>query len=366
MSRFDRQHILPEIGAEGQEKLKNARVLVVGAGGLGCPALLYLAAAGVGTIGIADGDSISESNLNRQTLFGQQDIGKPKAETAAKLLKEKYPDVEFQVIPHYLSAGNIFEFLSSYDLVLDGSDNFGTRYMVNDACVLGQKPLVMGAIYQYEGQVTVFNYGDTPVNYRDLYPVPPGVHEIPNCSETGVLGVLPGIIGTLQAAEVIKIICGLGRVLTNKVLFYDLKNCSFYEVGIAPNPASAKEIPGNIEAFSKKHYDITCGLAEEISWEKALDWSKSLENVRLIDIREAYEEPQLDRPGIEKIPMNDLAEDPGQLEQVEHILLFCKSGQRSMKLAEQLKQRFPEKKIFSVKGGILHPSSPLKMQNNES
>lgn len=360
MSRFDRQHILPEIGAEGQKKLKDARILVVGAGGLGCPALLYLAAAGVGSIGIADGDSISESNLNRQTLFGQQDIGKPKAETAARLLNEKYPDVNIEVFNEYLNQENILNILENYDLVLDGSDNFGTRYMVNDACVLGGKPLVMGAIYQYEGQVTVFNYGEEPVNYRDLYPVPPGVNEIPNCSETGVLGVLPGIIGTLQAAEAIKIICGLGRVLTNKVLFYDLKNCSFYEVGVGPNSTSGKELPGSREAFSKKKYDITCGLAEEISWEKALDWTKSLENVRLIDIRETFEEPQFDRAGIEKIPMGELAKDPRQLEQVEHILLFCKSGQRSMKLAGQLKQRFPEKKIFSVEGGILHPSSPFK------
>lgn len=364
MSRFERQQILPEFGRGGQEKLSNAKVLVVGAGGLGCPALLHLAAAGVGTIAIADGDSISESNLNRQTLFGQNDIGKPKAETAAAVLKQKYPDIHFEVIPDYLSPENAVDTIKRFDLILDGSDNFGTRYMVNDACTLLKKPLVMGAIYQYEGQVAVFNYGEEPINYRDIYPVPPQAHEIPNCSETGVLGVLPGIIGTLQASEAIKLISGLGKVLTNKVLFYNMKACSFYEVEVKPNPTSGKNIPQNEETFRKTDYNITCGLAENISWEKALDWSRNLESSILIDIRELNEEPSFEQSGIEQIPMAELAENPEQLEPVEHILLFCKSGQRSLKLAEQLKKRFPEKKIFSVEGGILHPSSPLKTQNH--
>lgn len=364
MSRFERQEILPGFGREGQEKLSNARVLVVGAGGLGCPILLHLTAAGVGTIAIADGDSISKSNLNRQTLFGQYDIGKPKAETAAAALKKKYPDVHFEVIPNYLTPVNAVESIKSYDLTLDGSDNFGTRYMVNDACALLKKPLVMGAIYQYEGQVAVFNYGEEPTTYRDIYPVPPQAHEIPNCSETGVLGVLPGIIGTLQAAEAIKMISGLGNVLTNKILFYNLKTCSFYEVAVKPNSASGKNIPENEEAFRKTDYNITCGLAESISWEKALDWSRNLESLKLIDIRELNEEPRFERSGIEQIPIGELTENSELLERVEHILLFCKSGHRSMILAEQLKKRFPEKKIFSVEGGILHPSSPLKTENH--
>ncbi|MFO7720063.1 MAG: HesA/MoeB/ThiF family protein [Gillisia sp.] len=364
MSRFERQHILPGFGLEGQEKLSQARVLVVGAGGLGCPALLHLAAAGMGTIGIADGDSISESNLNRQTLFGQNDIGKPKAETAASGLKLKYPDIQFEIFPNYLTPENALEIIKAYDLVLDGSDNFGTRYMINDACVLLKKPLIMGAIYQYEGQVAVFNYGENPINYRDIYPVPPLANEIPNCSETGVLGVLPGIIGTLQAAEAIKLLSGLGNSLTNKILFYNLKSCSFYEVEVKSNSASGKDIPENEETFRNTDYNITCGLAENISWEKALDWSRSLESLMLIDIREPNEEPQFDLEGIVKIPMDKLAENPGQLKQVENVLLFCKSGQRSLKLAEQLKQRFPEKKIFSVEGGILHPTSPLKTENH--
>jgi len=364
MSRFERQHILPGFGTEGQERLSAAKVLVVGAGGLGCPALLYLAAAGIGTIGIADGDSISESNLNRQTLFGQNDIGKPKAETASALLQQKYPHIEFNVISNYLTPENALQIIEQYGLVLDGSDNFGTRYMVNDACAILKKPLIMGAIYQYEGQLAVFNYGDEPINYRDLYPVMPEANEIPNCSETGVLGVLPGIIGTLQAAEAIKLISRVGEMLSNKVLFYNLKSCSFYEVEVNPNPESAKNIPKNEEAFRKTDYNVTCGLAESISWEKALDWSENIGNLKFIDIREVHEEPKTNDFGIENIPMSVLEEDTEQLSSAEHLLLFCRSGQRSMKLAEELKKKFPEKKIFSVEGGILDPSSPFKTIEN--
>ena len=366
MSRFERQTILPGFGQEGQQKLKAARVLVVGAGGLGCPALLHLAAAGVGTIGIADGDNISESNLNRQTLFGQQHMRKPKAETAAELLREKYPEVNFQVFPEFLNNNNAIEIIKDYDLVLDGSDNFGTRYMVNDACVLLNKPLVMGAIYQYEGQVTVFNYGETPVNYRDLYPNSPQSHEIPNCSETGVLGVLPGLIGTLQATEAIKIISGIGKVLTNKVLFYNLKTSGFFEVGVSPNSDSKKDLPSDEENFRSRDYSITCGLSESISWEKALDWKHSLKSSILVDIRELDEEPFLRREDISKIPMSVLAEDQEKVRSFENIILFCRSGQRSERMAVKLKKQFPEKKVFSVEGGIMHPTSPLNSEENDT
>lgn len=362
MSRFERQTILPGFGQEGQQKLKAARVLVVGAGGLGCPALLHLAAAGVGTIGIADGDNIGESNLNRQTLFGQQHIGKAKAETAASLLKEKYPDINFNVIPEFLNNNNAIEIVDNYDLVLDGSDNFGTRYMINDACVLLRKPLVMGAIYQYEGQVTVFNYGENPVNYRDLYPHPPQSHEIPNCSETGVLGVLSGLIGTLQATEAIKIISGIGKVLTKKILFYNLKTSGFFEVAVAPNSDLKQDVPADRETFRSKDYNITCGLSESISWEKALDWKHSLKSSILVDIREPDEEPVMEGEDISKIPMSVLTEDQEKVRDFENIILFCKSGQRSEHMAVELKKQFPEKKVFSVEGGIIHPASPLNLK----
>lgn len=362
MNRFERQKILPGFGAEGQKKLYEAKVLVIGAGGLGCPALLYLAAAGVGTLGIADGDNVSESNLNRQTLFGQNDIGKPKAQTAAQLLKEKYPDINFEVIPYFLRPENTLEILKNYDVVVDGSDNFGTRYMINDACFLLKIPLVFAAIHQYEGQLAVFNFGENPVNYRDLYPIPPRSDEIPNCSETGVLGVLPGIMGNLQAAEVLKIISGVGTVFSHKILFYNLKTTSFYEVEINKNPQSEQKIPKTNTIFQQKDYEITCGSAEEISWEKALDWQKNLKNIQLIDIREIDEEPIFEHSEISKIPMGDLLENPHLIQKTEHLLLFCKSGQRSEKLAKDLKIKFPEKKIFSIKGGVLAPLSPLKTE----
>lgn len=361
MSRFFRQIILPEFGDEGQEKLSGARVLVVGAGGLGCPALLYLAAAGVGTLGIVDGDSVGASNLNRQTLFGPKDIGAPKAEKAAEVLKAQYPDVSFQVYNTFLDNKNALEILDAFDLILDGSDNFPTRYLVNDACVLLEKPLIMGAVYQYEGQVAVFNTGKQPVNYRDLYPTPPEAHEIPNCSETGVLGVLPGLIGNLQATEAIKLISGLGNPLNNKVLFYNMKTAGFFEVAVPPAPDKTG-LPKTKAEFKASNYNISCGMAQEISWQKAMDWYHSINESMLIDIREPEEEPAVNHPSVTKIPMGILQRDPKRIQAAEHVLLFCRSGQRSKKLASILKEIYPEKKIFSVEGGILHPSSILNQQ----
>jgi sulfur-carrier protein adenylyltransferase/sulfurtransferase len=204
----------------GQEKLKAARVLVVGAGGLGCPVLQYLTAAGVGTIGIADFDVVSESNLQRQILYGTADVGQPKAEVARQRLSQLNPFVSFQVHRERLTAQNVREILAAYDLVVDGTDNFPTRYLLNDACVLTDKPLVSGAIFKFEGQVSVFNYQGGPT-YRCLFPTPPSPGEVPNCSQVGVMGVLPGIIGSLQANEVIKIITQTGEVLTGKLLLLD-------------------------------------------------------------------------------------------------------------------------------------------------
>lgn len=365
MNRFARQTILPDFGLEGQKKLAQARVLVVGAGGLGCPVLLHLAAAGVGTIGIADGDVISDSNLNRQTLFGHQHTGRSKASTAAGILKEKYPDIKFEVFPEFLSTYNAFKVITPYDIVVDGTDNFGTRYLVNDACTLLKKPLVMGAIYQYEGQITVFNFGPAAFNYRDLYPDPPKNHQIPNCAETGVLGVLPGIIGTLQASEVIKIISGLGKVLVGKILFYNMKSSAFYEVAIQQNPDGRKNLPVSEENFRDREYNISCGQPEDLNWEKALDWL-NMDRSLLIDIREPGEQPVLEKGYITRIPMEQLREEPEVLASLENIILFCRSGQRSRQLAAELKQQFPAKKIFSVEGGILHPSSPLNMKKDDT
>ena len=220
--RYSRQMMLPEIGLRGQEKIKNAKVLVIGAGGLGCPTLQYLCAAGVGTIGIIDFDKIELHNLHRQILYSTEDVGKPKAITAATKLKKQNPTIEFIVVDKMLTETNASEIISQFQIVVDGSDNFLTRYLVNDTCVELNKPLVYGSILKFEGQLTVFNYKGSK-NLRDLYPEPPNPEDVPNCDENGVLGTLPGIIATMMANETLKIIIGL-KALNDQLLIFDTIN----------------------------------------------------------------------------------------------------------------------------------------------
>jgi molybdopterin/thiamine biosynthesis adenylyltransferase len=223
LKRYDRQIILEEMGIEGQEKLRNASVLVIGAGGLGCPLLSYLTGAGIGKIGVIDGDVLEESNLHRQVLYQHNDIGKNKAQAAAAQLGLLNPLVEIQAYPHHLNAQNAIEIILGYDLVVDGSDNFPTRYLVNDCCVALNKTLVFGSIFQFEGQVSVFNHKGGP-DYRRCYPEAPAADEVPNCGESGVLGPLPGMIGSIMANEVIKIVCGFGVPLSGKLLILNALN----------------------------------------------------------------------------------------------------------------------------------------------
>ena len=250
--------------------------------------------------------------------------------------------------------------------MLDGSDNFGTRYLVNDACVLLNKPLIMGAIFKYEGQVAVFNNGPDSINYRDIYPKPPREHEIPNCAETGVLGILPGMIGVLQATEAIKLLSGVGDVLENVMLFYDLRSTSFYKVKVTPNPGAREEIPNSSEEFIQKEYDIQCGAVETINWQKAVEWAKGFENSLIIDVRALGEGPEIGLSGVVQIPKSELEQQPEKVKKAEHVFLFCRSGVRSAQAAGFLKKIFPEKSIFSIEGGILDPSSPLKSAYHES
>jgi len=225
LKRYNRHLILTEIGLQGQEKLKKSKVLVVGAGGLGCPILQYLAAAGVGTIGICDFDFVDESNLQRQILFTISDIGKQKAVVASEKLAKNNPYVNFAVHDQMLTKQNVFEIFAPYDVIVDGSDNFPTRFLINDACVILGKPLVFGAIYKFEGQVSVFNYQNGPT-YRCLIAEEPTQNETPSCSEIGVMGVVPGLIGCYQAIEVIKIVCGIGQVMSGKMMLVDTLNLS--------------------------------------------------------------------------------------------------------------------------------------------
>lgn len=359
MERFERQIILPELEKKGQQKLQSAKILVVGAGGLGCPAILYLAAAGVGTIGIADGDCVTTSNLNRQILFGQNDVGSPKADVAARFIAERFPDIQIEAYQEYLTVENIPVILPKYDLVIDGSDNFSTRYMVNDAAVLFRKPLVYGAIYKFEGQVALFNTGRESANLRDLYPVMPVGGEIPGCAEAGVLGVLPGIIGTMQAAEAIKWITGIGKPLLNRVLYYNLAEQSVYEIELTTDCMAQEHRPATIEAFLQTDYSADCNSEIDISWDEALKSAGQKTSV-FVDIREADEMPRWKSSGCTEIPSGQLAEKAELFSDALSVFLFCQHGIRSRPAALVLRKKLKRNSIYSVTGGLEHPDSPVK------
>ena len=258
--RYQRQITLEGFGMEAQEKLSKAKVLVIGAGGLGCPVLQYLAAAGVGCIGIADDDTIQFSNLNRQILFGQEDIGKYKVDIAAAKINTLNDRVEIITYKERWDQQMCIEHFPNYNIIVDATDNFASRYMINDACVLLDKPLVFGAVSKYEGQVAVFNVvsNDIAVNYRDLFPTPPKNDEVLNCAEGGVLGVLPGTIGVMQATEVIKLITGVGTPLANQMLTYTALNNQYLTLQLIKNPASIKTSPTSLDIFMQTNYVHLC------------------------------------------------------------------------------------------------------------
>jgi len=364
MDRFVRQINLREMGVEGQQRLANASVLVVGAGGLGCPALIFLAAAGVGKISILDGDRVSVSNLNRQVLYGREDVGKLKAEVAAQQLSEKYGDSDYQSLPFFLTPENAAEVIGDCDLVLDCTDNFPTRYLINDACVLLGKPFVQGAIFEDEGQLGVFNlpHKDRPAcNYRDLYPEPPAGDLIPDCNETGVLGVLPGVIGTLQASEAIKVICKRGEPLAGKIFFLNLYNNESYTLEVSPRSDSSRRIPSDMEELRSRDYGIACRTEAEVSWLTAKKWLESDNGHSvLVDVRNPGERPLVNLPGTLSLPLIDIEKQGGRLEKYDRILFFCKIGQRSLTAVEKMRDLLPDSELYSVEGGVLHPDSPVK------
>jgi sulfur-carrier protein adenylyltransferase/sulfurtransferase len=347
-SYYQRQLSLPELGPPGQKKLRDARVLVIGAGGLGCPALTYLVAAGVGTIGIADFDRVEISNLHRQILFTTADVGRPKAEVAAERLQLLNPHSTIATHPQGLNRENALALVADYDLVVDGSDNFPTRYLVNDACVLLNKPLVFGSIYKFEGQVSVFNYQGGPT-YRCLYPTPPGEGEVPNCAEIGVLGVLPGIIGSLQAVEAIKIITGLGEVLSGKILLYDALRASFQTFRFTAQPDSR-----NFTAL-QDDYGTTCALPtvglEEIEFDELEQILQGVSQPLLIDVREPEECERFTIGGV-NWPLRTLPERVAQLRSQPDVILCCQSGIRSRKAYEILSKALPSHRFRHLKGGI--------------
>ncbi|QJD79996.1 molybdopterin-synthase adenylyltransferase MoeB [Spirosoma rhododendri] len=338
-SRYSRHLLLPEIGTAGQEKLRDARVLVVGAGGLGCPALQYLAAAGVGTLGVVDGDTVAESNLHRQILFGPADVGQSKAMVAAARLQAQNPLIA--VKPHltFLTRDNALSLLADYDLIVDGSDNFATRYLVNDACVLLNKPLVFGSIYRFEGQVSVFNVGDGPT-YRCLYPDP---SDLPSCAEAGVLGVLPGIVGCLMANEVIKLLTGVGNPLIGRLLLFDALTMQFQTVRFATDPANKQitDLPAGL---------AVCDPVPAIAYADYLDWKKRDDTVLLIDVRQPDEAARQTLGG-QLIPLAELLAHPEQVPTDRPVVIHCQSGGRSSQAVAFLQER-GYTQVWNLTGGI--------------
>lgn len=330
--RYNRQMLLKDFGEAGQQKLMNAKVLVVGAGGLGCPVLQYLTAAGVGNIGVVDDDVVALTNLHRQILFSVDDIGYPKVEIAIQKLKKLNPDINLTAFNERLNVENAIDIISQFDLVVDGSDNFGTRYLVNDACALLNKTLVYGAVSQYEGQVAVFK----TTNYRDLFPDHPADGEIQNCAEAGVLGVLPGIIGALQANEAIKLITGIGDALADRVLTYNSLDNQVYETQIS---RSAAAVPKTAEEFRAMDYGIACTPVSSVTEVSPENLESLVEKGAVtFDVRE-----------ITAAQLSKLMHEY----EAREIILFCQSGVRSLQAATQMQNIFgSSKKFYSMKGGI--------------
>ncbi|SFA46095.1 adenylyltransferase and sulfurtransferase [Pedobacter suwonensis] len=356
-ARYNRQIILKGFGEEAQQKLLRAKVLVIGAGGLGCPALQYLAAAGIGHIGIIDDDAISLSNLHRQILFTTADIGKLKVEVAAKRLQEMNPQIGIIRHPIRLQKNNTLDILSRYDYILDGTDNFESRYLISDACALLNKPLIFAAVSGFEGQLAIFNVPDqlTPgTNYRDLFPVPPGKDEVPNCSENGIIGVLPGILGTMAAAETIKLIAKVGLPLTNRILNYNLLTQEQYTISITHGKGYV--IPKTVDEFLNMDYQDTSEGPQgyiEIDAAELVKLQQS-ESTILIDVRERHEVPVLDKQIFTQVPMSEFGAFIGKEFYQKNVVLICQHGVRSVAAAEAMQEKYGDsKKIYSLKGGII-------------
>ncbi|HEY0054460.1 MAG TPA: HesA/MoeB/ThiF family protein [Pedobacter sp.] len=340
--RYRRHLQLEGFGAKAQMKLKQSRVLMVGAGGLGCPCLLYLAAAGVGMLGIADGDLVSISNLQRQVLYDTSDIGLPKTEAAKMHLQNRNPLVEIITHPR-VTRENVIDIVGRYDLVIDGSDNFETRYLLNDACVLTNKPYIYGALSKFEGQVSTFNYNNGPT-YRCLYPTPPQASDVPACNEAGVLGVLPGIIGTMQATEAIKIITEIGKPLSGKVLLINLLLNSYDTFDIKPNPE-------NRTISSIQSLSIEGEIAPiSINYSTLQDWLDN-EDILLIDVREEYEFEAFNIGGM-NIPYTEIDELLTSFNKDRKIVIICQTGARSLNVLLRLKDKFPGLDIFNLERGL--------------
>ncbi len=358
-AHYNRHIIIPEFGRQAQEKLKSSRVLVVGAGGLGSPLLLYLAAAGVGTIGIVDCDIVDRSNLHRQVLYSTDDVGVSKVVAAKKRLESLNPYIQINTYQMQLTSANALEIVNDYDVVADGTDNFPTRYLVNDACVLADKINVYASIYQFEGQVSVFNYlhedGTRGPNYRDLFPQPPLAGTVANCAEAGVLGVLPGIIGSIQGLEVIKVLAGIGDVLSGRLFTFDTLSFQTRYFKIAKtsgNPLSGK----NPVIRKLIDYEQFCGVqavekpVKEFSMDELNDTDQ--DTIQIIDVREPFEYEEMNIGG-ELIPLATIEDRFDRISKDKKVVFVCKSGMRSLKAIRLLEDKYGCRNLYNLTGGLM-------------
>ena len=372
LTRYARHLSLPEVGIEGQQRLKEAHVLVVGAGGLGSPLALYLAAAGIGTLGLVDFDEVDASNLQRQILHGTKDIGRHKLESAKDRLTDINPHVDVVAHPVRLSSDNALEILEPYDVVVDGTDNFPTRYLVNDACVLLGKPNVYGSIFRWEGQVSVFGFDDGPC-YRCLFREPPPPGLVPNCAEAGVLGVLPGVIGSLQALEVIKLVLGKGNTLSGRLLIFDAMDLTWREVALSRNPDCpvCGDVPTQTGLID---YEDFCGLRSqdegaagggeteqeppngigEVGPRELKERLAEAEPPLLLDVREPFEWDivSIHADGEVRVPLGELPDRMHELSRDREIVVYCRSGARSLMAAGALVDA-GFRRVDNLTGGIL-------------
>jgi sulfur-carrier protein adenylyltransferase/sulfurtransferase len=357
-ARYSRHLILPEVGLEGQRKLKAARVLMIGTGGLGSPLGLYLAAAGVGTIGLVDFDVVDQSNLQRQIIHGTKDVGRPKIASAKDRLNDINPNVKIEAFETRLTGENALELFRDYDVIVDGTDNFQTRYLVNDASVLTGKPNVYGSIFRFEGQASVFNAARGAC-YRCLYPEPPPPGLVPSCAEGGVLGVLPGIVGTIQASEAIKVILGAEGILLNRLLLFDAWKMRFRELKLRKNPDCP--ICGDNPTIKELiDYEEFCGLRqpveentlEEISATELSELILNNTEVQVIDVREPHEYEIARIPQTKLIPLSEIVKRSGEIDASRTAILHCKGGVRSAKAIADLKTSGFQGRLVNLKGGI--------------
>ncbi len=362
LARYSRHIAIPEFNLAAQKKLKAAKVLVVGSGGLGSPMLLYLTAAGVGHIGIVDFDVVDDSNLQRQVLFTVDDIGKSKAKTAKIRLEKLNPHVKFTVYNNAFTKDNALEIIKDYDVVADGTDNFPTRYLVNDACVLAGKVNVYASIFRFEGQVSVFNFlnedGTRGANYRDLFPEPPPPGMVPSCAEGGVLGVLPGIIGSMQASEVIKVITGVGEPLNGRLFLFDAASFTTRVLKVRKNSKTQITKLINYEEFCGIGIEIEEDKIKEVTVHDLKKWKEDGVDFQLIDVRQPYEY-EIANLGGELIPQTELAQSLDKISTNKKVIVHCRSGKRSADAIRDLQNLGDFDNLYNLKGGILEYSKEI-------